>query len=270
MLKTGRTLCACAVAMVAVSTLTAPALAGGVNPEWSIARQWDEEILDAIRLATPRPPVHARNLYHHSAAMYDAWAAYDPQARGVYFFEKHTAADVDAARREAISYAAYRVLKARFVAGNGPNIATIQANLDSIFAQLGYDKNFTSTIGNTPAAIGNRIAATILSTTILDGSNEAANYAPNNGYVPQNPSMPFKIPGCIMNNPNRWQPLAFDFLVLQNGEIVGASIQAAICPHWKGVTPSASRPRTATRRTNSTSIRAHRRRSDRPRTSPTR
>src|SRR5262245_12458590 len=74
-------------------------LAGGVNPDWSIARQWNEETLQAISLATPRPMVHARNLYHVSAAMYDAWAAYDPVARGVFFFEKHTAGDIDAARR---------------------------------------------------------------------------------------------------------------------------------------------------------------------------
>ncbi len=237
MLNTGMVLRAGIVASVVASTLASTALAGGVNPAWSIARQWDEEILQAIRIATPRPPVHARNLYHTSAAMYDGWATYDPTARGVFFLEKNTAADVDAARRETISYAAYRVLKARFVAGNGPNVATIQANLDSLFLQLGYDKNNTSTVGTTPAAIGNRIAAAILAAGLVDGANEAGNYAPNNGYVPINPSLPFKIPGCVMNNANRWQPLAFDFLVLQNGEIVGAAIQSAICPHWNGVVP---------------------------------
>jgi hypothetical protein len=226
-----------AIASVVASMTTPLALAGGVNPEWSIARQWDEEMLQAIRMATPRPPVHARNLYHTSAAMYDAWAAYDSVARGVFFFETHTAGDVDAARHEAISYAAYRVLKARFVTGNGPNVAAIQANLDALFLELGYDKNFTSTIGNTPAAIGNRVASVILAAGVSDGSNEAGNYTPTNGYVPTNASMPFKIPGCIMVNPSRWQPLAFDFLVLQNGEIVGAAIQSAICPHWNGVKP---------------------------------
>jgi hypothetical protein len=226
-----KTSLAAAVSLAASAT----AFSGGPNPEWSIARQWDEEILQAIRISTPRPPVHARNLYHMSAAMYDAWAAYDATARGVFFLEKHTADDVELARREAISYAAYRVLKARFVAGNGPNIATIQANLDSLFAQLGYDKNNTSTVGNTPAAIGNRIASVVLAAGLADGSNEQANYAANNGYVPDNAAMPFKIPGCVMNDPNHWQPLAFDFLVLQNGEIVGAAIQVAICPHWAGV-----------------------------------
>ena len=37
--------------------------------EWSEARQWNEELLDAIRRDLARPTVHARNLYHVSAAM---------------------------------------------------------------------------------------------------------------------------------------------------------------------------------------------------------
>jgi hypothetical protein len=45
---------------------------------WSVARRWDEALLDAIRRALPNPPVHARNLFHTSVAMWDAWAAYDP------------------------------------------------------------------------------------------------------------------------------------------------------------------------------------------------
>ena len=89
------------------------------NPNWSVARRWDEALLDAIRRALPNPPVHARNLYHLSAAMWDAWATYDPTADGAFFTEKHTAGDVTAARNEAISYAAYRVLSARFVKAVG-------------------------------------------------------------------------------------------------------------------------------------------------------
>ena len=73
------------------------------HPEWSVARAWDEATLDAIRRDVPNPPVHARNLFHVSAAMWDAWAAYDPQARGYFLDEKHDAADVAAARDEAIS-----------------------------------------------------------------------------------------------------------------------------------------------------------------------
>jgi hypothetical protein len=50
------------------------------DPTRSVARLWDEALLDAIRRDIPRPTVHARNLYHMSAGMWDAWAAYDPVA----------------------------------------------------------------------------------------------------------------------------------------------------------------------------------------------
>lgn len=222
---------------IAVAVLCAPAAAIPIDPNWSIARQWNEENLFAIRRSTPRPPVHARNLLHVDAAMYDAWTTYDLNGHGVFFTEKNVAGDVVAARREAISFAAYRVLKARYVAGNGPNIGLIQADFDALFAALGYDKNNTSTVGTTPAAIGNRIAAAILAAGLTDGSNEQNNYAPNNGYAPVNASMPFKIPGTVMANPNHWQPLAFDFLVLQNGEIIGQAVQTVVCPHWNNVRP---------------------------------
>ena len=49
---------------------------------WSVARQWNEATLDAIRRDEPAPTVHARNLFHTSVAMWDAWASYDGVARG--------------------------------------------------------------------------------------------------------------------------------------------------------------------------------------------
>ena len=73
------------------------------NPAYSIARNWNERILEGIRMDTPHPPVHARNLFTFSVCMYDAWAAYDTNAVGFIYRGKHTAADVAAARREAIS-----------------------------------------------------------------------------------------------------------------------------------------------------------------------
>src|SRR6187402_1857805 len=83
------------------------------NPNYSIARNWNERILEGIRMDTPHPPVHARNLFTFSVCMYDAWAAYDPNAVGFIYRAKHTAADVAAARREAISYAMYRMMLER-------------------------------------------------------------------------------------------------------------------------------------------------------------
>ena len=65
----------------------------------SVARTWDEQILSAIRIDTPHPPVHARNLFSLSVAMYDAWAAYDGVAVGFVYRGKHSAGDVAAARQ---------------------------------------------------------------------------------------------------------------------------------------------------------------------------
>lgn len=221
--------------LAGVLGLSTASFAIDIDPNWSIARVWDEQILHSIRLATPRPPVHARNLYHMSAAMYDAWATYDPVARGVFNHEKIVSANTENDRRTAISYAAYRILKNRFVVGNGPNIAAIQADIDATFAALGFSSAITTTVGDSPEAVGNRIAANIIALGMKDGSNQEENYDPNNGYVPSNGPLPVKIPGTDMLEPDRWQPLAFDFLILQNGIIVGASVQQAIGPHWGGV-----------------------------------
>ena len=54
----------------------------------SVARVWDETLLQLIREVIPAPTVHARNLFHTSAAMWDAWAAYDPDADGYFVTEK--------------------------------------------------------------------------------------------------------------------------------------------------------------------------------------
>ena len=92
----------------------------------SVARVWDEQLLHAISIDTARPTVHARNLFHLSSAMYDAWAAYDTTAQQYVHQEKLTSANLETARNEAISYAAYNVILHRFVtgpAGVGPGRA---------------------------------------------------------------------------------------------------------------------------------------------------
>src|SRR3990172_10468982 len=95
----------------------------------SVARVWDEQWLALIRQVVPAPTVHARNLFHTSAAMWDAWAAYDPKADGYFVTEKHTAGDVKAAREAAISFAAYRLLGWRY--GTVSDLKEAPAQLDA-------------------------------------------------------------------------------------------------------------------------------------------
>ena len=76
------------------------------SADQSVARQWNEQMLSAIRRDLARPTVHARNLFHVSMAMYDAWAVYDPIADTFLIQEHATAPDIAAARNETISFAA--------------------------------------------------------------------------------------------------------------------------------------------------------------------
>ena len=61
------------------------------------ARIWDEQLLDAIRRDIPRPTVHARNLFHLSVALWDAWVAYDVATEAEpYLFTEKPPTDLDA------------------------------------------------------------------------------------------------------------------------------------------------------------------------------
>ena len=217
-----------------------PSLAAG-----SVARAWNETLLEAIRLSFPDPPVHARNLFHVSVAMYDAWAAFDPVEVGYLHREEGSApdGDVEAAQREAISYAALRVLKFRYRVVPHPNTLLLDSlisdgNFESLMRDLGYDVNFTSTVGNSPAAVGNRVAATVLAWARGDNSNELWGYT-DSAYQSANAPLDLDLPGTVMVAPNRWQPLEFLTAFSQTGQPLDILIQEFIGSHWREVWPFA-------------------------------
>ncbi len=198
----------------------------------SVARVWDEALLDAIRRDVPAPTVHARNLFHVSAAMWDAWAAYDPKADGYFVREQHDAEDVQAAREAAISYAAYRILLHRYSLAAG--LEQTFAELPATMASLCYRIDYTSTEGDSPAALGNRIAAAVIAHGREDGSLEGQRYA-DTSYRPVNEPLVVEEPGAELRDPSRWQPLALDRLVAQNGVPIPGRVQVFVGPHWGGV-----------------------------------
>lgn len=213
----------------------AAAVPAAVSAQHSVARQWNEELLGAIRKDFARPTVHARNLFHVSAAMYDAWAAYDAVAGTFLHHEKLTAGNVRAARNEAISYAAYGLLKWRF--RNSPGAATSLASFDELMEDLGYDTGFTSTRGSSPAALGNRIAQAYIEFGLSDGANEEGGYG-NLAYEPVNPPLVVTLPGNPeIVDPNRWQPLALDFFIDQGGNVIPGGFPPALSPEWGQVVP---------------------------------
>jgi len=195
----------------------------------SVARVWDEAMLDAIRRDLPAPTTHARNLFHVSAAMWDAWAAYDPTADGYFVTEKDKAPDVEAARETAISYAAYRILLWRYA--YGANVRVTFDELTRTMRSLCYSLDFTSTKGSSPAALGNRIAAAVIRYGRSDGARERLHYA-DESYVPVNAPLVVSQSGTAMHDATFWQPLALDQTVSQNGLAVPGKVQTFVGSEW--------------------------------------
>ncbi|MEO6595346.1 MAG: DUF6851 domain-containing protein, partial [Planctomycetota bacterium] len=224
------------LASVFVSLFVAAPIA---RAQHSAAREWNELLIESIRRDFPRPTVHARNLYHVSVAMWDAWATFDPNAKCVIFGESHatTSPTIDIMREEALSFACYRILRARF--GTSPGAAVVLPLYDALMVSRGYNANNTSTVGNTPASIGNRIAASMLAFGLADHSNEANGYA-NQFYQPVNAALLPAFPGNPnLTNPARWQPLALQFFIGQNGIPVPTGYPPFLSPEWGQVTPFA-------------------------------
>ncbi len=215
-----------------------------VLAQHSAAREWNEQLLEAIRNDFARPTVHARNLFHVSGAMWDAWAAYDQQARGLMYDVSATAANIEAARAEAISYAAYRLLVWRFRYSPGGDETILR--LKNQMLAMGYDPDFDGIAGPSPAALGNRIANTYIYLGLYDGSNEQNGYV-NQYYLPVNEPLVPDLPGNPdITDPNRWQPLALEFFIDQGGNIILGGFPEFLSPEWGQVWPFSLRYRDLT------------------------
>lgn len=215
----------------------------------SVAHIWNEVLLTAIRRDFARPTIQARNLFHISLAMYDAWAAYDSKA--TTFILSNTVGNftcpflgvpkpenIDEARKEAISYAAFRLIMYRY--GKSPGASISLANARKVFRVLGYDETYTSSdysLG-VPAALGNYIAEKIIEFGLADGSNEGNNYT-SLFYEPFNkPMFPAEAGPKVVDDPNRWQPLTLSKSIDQNGNEV-SNTPNFLSPEWGNVVPFA-------------------------------
>ncbi len=214
----------------------------------SVARMWNEVLLEAIRKDYARPTVHARNLFHTSIALYDSWALFDDIADTYLigkelhgysnnFEEFNTNIKKEEAVKAVMSYAAYRLLSHRFK--DSPHHAETQNQLDALMNILGYNAQYTSTDyskGNV-AALGNFIGQSLIDYGLSDGSNEAYKYA-NNYYHPVNEPLVPVLPGNpSLTFPNRWQPLQLDVFIDQSGNVIANHTPAFLSPEWGNVNP---------------------------------
>lgn len=214
----------------------------------SIAREWNEALLHSIRKDFARPTVHARNLWHTSIVMYDAWAAYTPAAEN--YLLGNTIANYNCpfdgiaitknlkeSQEEAISYASYRLLKSRF--RHSPNLEETYTYLDSLFVALGYDSSIVTTdySSGDPAALGNYIAQEMINFGLQDSANEQGLYE-NQYYEPANPPLVMALSGNPeVVDPNRWQPLTLDVYIDQSGNIIPGGTASCLSPEWGEVVP---------------------------------
>ena len=205
----------------------------------SVARVWDDAARAELQRGLAAPTTQARDLFHLSAAMWDAWAAYDAKAEGYIVNPKATATDVTSAREAAISFAAYRVLLWR--ASYGANLEQTFGSLNATMRSLCYSDGFTSTTGTSPAALGNRIAAAVIAYGRHDGSLEQQHYA-DPSYQPQNAPMVVSAPGSSMHDPTLWQPLALGQVAAQGLAPIPAEVQTFVGAQWGHVRAFAPLP----------------------------
>jgi len=221
-----------------------------LNAQHSVAREWNEQLLEAIRKDFARPTVHARNLFHASVLMYDAWAIFNNAAKPVFlgttfggYYTDYTPItmpiDKNEASKEIMSYAVFRLLMHRF--GNSPNAMETLASLETFFSSLGYDKSNTSLdySDGSYAALGNYMASKMIDFGFQDGANEENAYE-NQFYETVNDPLALELyenNGTI--DPNRWQPLAFDVFIDQSGNPFPLNTPEFLSPEWGEVTPFA-------------------------------
>ncbi len=216
----------------------------------SIAREWNEIILTSIRNDLARPTVHARNLYHSSAMMYDIWAIYhgvDTHFLGktnngitIPFDGIPASTDIEADVEEAICHAMFTLLSSRFQ--SSPRYTTVLRPLyRNTMTGLNYNYTFTGTDyqSGDPAALGNYIAQQIQIYGLQDGSNQQNGYE-NTFYEPVNPPLFAEDPG----NPdlidlNKWQPLTLEQFVDQSGNVFNDNTPEFLGPEWGRVFPFA-------------------------------
>ena len=219
----------------------------------NVAVEWNEQVLEAIRNDFARPTIHARNLMHSSAIMYDCWAAYDTTSAEQYFLGNNLGgfdsvfdfenfeliiptndAENLHAKEVAMSYGVYRLIKHRYA--SSPQWSSTRANINAQMELQELDTLFISTdyLQDGPAALGNYIAEQVIAFGMQDGANEAGAYA-SSCYAPINPNiLPEESGTSGIVDPNRWQAVELSISIDQSGEVI-TEVPPFLGPEWGNV-----------------------------------
>jgi hypothetical protein len=225
------------------------------------ARIWMDAAIFSIKRDGFGPTVHARNVYHMSAAMYDAWTIYEDEPKTLFL--GHTTAgfeipfniddypmpeNKDSARYVTLNYAAFRVLKGRFQLY--PSKDRTVDRITFVFDSLGFDENFYSVdfTNGSAAALGNYIGMKIMEFGFQEPAGDNENYVGDN-YNPINePLLPSKLGNPTIQHINRWQPLSvidyinrkgWDSTLLDWNFLLVGPVDEFMTPHWGQIKPFA-------------------------------
>ena len=238
-----------------VATVTAHYLPGvAPTANVSTARRWNEVLLAAIRNDYARPTVHARNLFHISAAQYDAWAGMvgnvDPAPKPWLLgstevvscpLEDLNVSFTDEDIGVALSYASFRLIRHRFSRSPGLSQIVKDSNALMSFLELDTEDRDSDYSDGSPSALGNYIASCYIAFGQADYANEYDDYK-NKSYQPVNLALEPHKPG----NPNivdlnRWQPLSLENFIDQAGNDANSEPEF-LSPEWGSVLAFALSP----------------------------
>ena len=208
----------------------------------SIVALWNELTLEAIRAGSAKPTATTYELHLSSAAVYDAWAAFDPDAYGHYSEISTSLGQMVENKEEAVSFAAYTALSQLY-----PDHA---AQFEAFLIELGYDPADAVAGTGTAAGVGTLAAQNVFAARVDDGSNAENGFDDTSGYTPVNSADPTtgRAPGGEDFDPNHWQPLRvptgsltdeFGVPISDDNDPDSFVDQIALTPHWGGVDPFA-------------------------------
>ncbi|MEL7498978.1 MAG: DUF6851 domain-containing protein [Planctomycetota bacterium] len=198
----------------------------------TVSTQWDQAIQQAVVNTSPGPTVASRAYAMVHTAMFDAWSAYDVTASSTVLADDlqqpaHLISESN--KREAMSYAAYRVATDLF--------ETETPLFDELMNQLGYDSQNRTTNTTTPAGVGNVMAAELLRVRHQDGSNQLGD-DPNGTGEPYSDTTDYE-PVNDVGNPQLIEAWTPEFVPIDAEPGSEERTQEFLTPQWGTVEPFA-------------------------------
>ena len=132
-----------------------------------------------------------------------------------------TVTNLNSARNEAISHAAWTLIRHRFQ--QSPGTAQTLRDANTLIEFLGFSIEEDDIEDGSPAALGRLIGNCYIEFGFADESNEAQDYG-NEHYAPVNqPLKPHEPGNPTITDLNRWQPLSLREFIDQAGNPSGTT-----------------------------------------------